>query len=126
MSVNKTVPDLAAAVAGIESGMTLMVGGFGGSGAPIELVGRRDGDSLAIEISNEGGRIPPDRLRVIFDPFLQQKPADPEASRSSRLGLGLFIAREIALGHGGSIEADSAEKRTTFTIRIPVRAQSRA
>lgn len=38
MSVDKTVPDLAAAVAGIESGMTLMVGGFGGSGAPIELI----------------------------------------------------------------------------------------
>ena len=38
MSVDKTVPDLATAVAGIESGMTLMVGGFGGSGAPIELI----------------------------------------------------------------------------------------
>ena len=38
MSVNKTVADLASAVAGIESGMTLMVGGFGGSGAPIELI----------------------------------------------------------------------------------------
>jgi 3-oxoadipate CoA-transferase, alpha subunit len=38
MSMDKTVPDLAAAVAGIESGMTLMVGGFGGSGAPIELI----------------------------------------------------------------------------------------
>ena len=38
MSVNKRVQDLAAAVAGIESGMTLMIGGFGGSGAPIELI----------------------------------------------------------------------------------------
>ena len=38
MSVNKRVDDLAAAVAGIESGMTLMIGGFGGSGAPIELI----------------------------------------------------------------------------------------
>lgn len=38
MSVNKRVHDLAAAVAGIESGMTLMIGGFGGSGAPIELI----------------------------------------------------------------------------------------
>jgi 3-oxoadipate CoA-transferase alpha subunit len=36
--MNKTVPDLAAAVAGIADGMTLMVGGFGGSGAPIELI----------------------------------------------------------------------------------------
>lgn len=38
MSVNKRVDDMAAAVAGIESGMTLMIGGFGGSGAPIELI----------------------------------------------------------------------------------------
>lgn len=36
--MDKTVPDLATAVAGIETGMTLMVGGFGGSGAPIELI----------------------------------------------------------------------------------------
>jgi 3-oxoadipate CoA-transferase alpha subunit len=36
--MDKTVPDLAAAVAGIEDGMTVMIGGFGGSGAPIELI----------------------------------------------------------------------------------------
>jgi 3-oxoadipate CoA-transferase, alpha subunit len=36
--MDKTVPDLAAAVAGITDGMHLMVGGFGGSGAPIELI----------------------------------------------------------------------------------------
>ena len=36
--MDKTVADLATAVAGIEDGMTLMIGGFGGSGAPIELI----------------------------------------------------------------------------------------
>ena len=36
--MDKTVPDLATAVAGIADGMSLMVGGFGGSGAPIELI----------------------------------------------------------------------------------------
>lgn len=36
--MEKTLPDLAAAVAGIEDGMTVMIGGFGGSGAPIELI----------------------------------------------------------------------------------------
>ena len=36
--MDKTVPDLAAAIAGIEEGMTLMIGGFGGAGAPIELI----------------------------------------------------------------------------------------
>ena len=36
--MDKTLPDLATAVAGIADGMTVMIGGFGGSGAPIELV----------------------------------------------------------------------------------------
>jgi 3-oxoadipate CoA-transferase alpha subunit len=38
MAMDKTVPDLAAAVAGIADGISLMIGGFGGSGAPIELI----------------------------------------------------------------------------------------
>lgn len=36
--MDKTLPDLATAVLGIEDGMTVMIGGFGGSGAPIELI----------------------------------------------------------------------------------------
>jgi 3-oxoadipate CoA-transferase alpha subunit len=36
--MDKSVPDLASAVANITDGMTVMVGGFGGSGAPIELL----------------------------------------------------------------------------------------
>ena len=36
--MDKTIPDLASAVAGINDGMTVMIGGFGGSGAPIELI----------------------------------------------------------------------------------------
>ncbi|MBZ4689363.1 MAG: 3-oxoacid CoA-transferase subunit [Cereibacter sp.] len=36
--MDKTVADLATAVAGIEDGMTVMIGGFGGAGSPIELI----------------------------------------------------------------------------------------
>jgi 3-oxoadipate CoA-transferase alpha subunit len=36
--MDKTLPDPATAVAGIRDGMTVMIGGFGGSGAPIELI----------------------------------------------------------------------------------------
>ena len=36
--MDKTVADVAAAVNCIEDGMTVMIGGFGGSGAPIELI----------------------------------------------------------------------------------------
>lgn len=98
----------------------------GRAGAPIELVGRREGDSVAIAVSNAGGQIPPERLKMIFDPFLQPNAAEQGARHSAQLGLGLFIAREIALGHGGTIDAASADNRTTFTIRIPVTAGSAA
>ena len=36
--MNKTIPDLATAVSAVQDGMTVMIGGFGGSGAPIELI----------------------------------------------------------------------------------------
>lgn len=36
--IDKRAPDIATAVAGIGDGMTLMIGGFGGSGAPLELI----------------------------------------------------------------------------------------
>lgn len=36
--MDKTVADLVTAVAGIEDGMVVMIGGFGGAGSPIELI----------------------------------------------------------------------------------------
>lgn len=45
--MDKTLPDLAAAVAGIADGMVVMIGGFGGSGAPIELIHALIGRFLA-------------------------------------------------------------------------------
>lgn len=36
--MDKTAPDLASAITGVQDGMTVMIGGFGGSGAPIELI----------------------------------------------------------------------------------------
>jgi acyl CoA:acetate/3-ketoacid CoA transferase alpha subunit len=36
--INKIVPDVAAALAGIEDGATIMIGGFGGAGQPAELI----------------------------------------------------------------------------------------
>jgi len=36
--MDKRVPDLASAVAGVQDGMVVMIGGFGGSGSPIELI----------------------------------------------------------------------------------------
>jgi signal transduction histidine kinase len=35
------------------------------------------------------------------------------------MGLGLYIAREIATAHGGDIAAKSDENETVFTVRLP-------
>ena len=75
-----------------------------------------------LKVSNEGDPIPPDALPAIFDPPIQAPSASSEAHERSRtsLGLGLFIVREIVLGHGGTITVQSAaDSGTLFTIRLP-------
>jgi len=98
----------------------------GRQGSVVDVIARKDAASVAIEVTNDGPTIAPDVLQVIFDPLLQPETGQAPARSSKQLGLGLFIAREIALGHGGTIEARSAQKRTTFTIRIPLEAHRSA
>ena len=78
-----------------------------------------DGGDVAVEISNQGNPIPPDLLPFIFDPFRRARPR--EKSETGNLGLGLYIARQIVLSHGGTLEAQSAGGMTTFVMRLPRR-----
>ena len=98
----------------------------GHQGSTIELIVRREAESIAIEVANEGAAISPEQLQVIFDPVLRADKPSPGADASGSLGLGLFIAREIAIGHGGTIEVHSSGKRTSFTILIPTTAKASA
>jgi signal transduction histidine kinase len=53
----------------------------------------------------------------VFEPFQR---ADPTVSARVSLGLGLYISRQIALAHGGRLDASSsAERGTTFTLTLP-------
>jgi nitrogen-specific signal transduction histidine kinase len=45
-------------------------------------------------------------------------------TETSNLGLGLFIAREIAKSHRGSIEVRSDEVSTIFTVHLPTEFKS--
>lgn len=79
-------------------------------------------DRVAVLRLHNGGVIPPAVLPTIFDPFRGREHAN---GRPRGLGLGLFVARQIALAHGGDIEVESAEGRgTTFTVRLPAGAPS--
>ena len=96
----------------------------GDRGTDVAVIAEGDPESLGFAVSNRGPVIPPSQLLAIFEPLVQ---LDGEAQRgSSNLGLGLYIAREIVLAHGGTIEATSAKDTgTTFKVKIP-RAVSRS
>ena len=86
--------------------------------SPIEL--RIDGGEteVVIDVANQGAPIPPATLPFIFDAFRKGRAVHP--SRTQGLGLGLFIARQIARSHGGSIAVtSSASDGTTFRVRLP-------
>jgi signal transduction histidine kinase len=88
----------------------------------VTLALRDAGARVRLVVHNEGKPIPPDALQVIFNPLVQVAEADdePDQRPSSSLGLGLYIAREIVVGHGGTIAVTSSEADgTAFTVELP-------
>jgi signal transduction histidine kinase len=77
-----------------------------------------EGDSVRVEVHNEGPPIPCELLSGIFEPF--RRAATGDAHPSSGLGLGLFIVQRIAEAHGGTVEVRShVGDGTTFAVRLP-------
>ena len=92
---------------------------------PISLSARGDGDAIVLAVSNSGEPILADALGLIFEPLVQVPSTTYDMTRRPRssLGLGLFIVREIVLGHHGTIDVQSsAAAGTVFTIRLPRQA----
>jgi hypothetical protein len=92
-------------------------------GRPVSLIARGNPESLSIAVTNESPPIPPDQLQVMFEPLVQLPRARGDTAPGSSLGLGLFIAKEIVVAHGGTIEvASDAETGTTVCVQLPRRA----
>ena len=94
----------------------------GDAGSPILLALGQEHDKVRLMVHNRGTPIPAEALQVIFNPLVQvaKSKSEPHERPSTSLGLGLYIAREIVLAHGGTIEVSStAEAGTAFTIRLP-------
>ncbi|MES2977707.1 MAG: sensor histidine kinase [Pseudomonadota bacterium] len=94
----------------------------GSAGTPISLQAKAHESEIVLTVTNFGTPIPPSSLQVIFDPLVQLSLSDsaPTVTNSTNLGLGLFIAREVALGHHGTLEVTSDETAgTVFSLRLP-------
>jgi signal transduction histidine kinase len=93
----------------------------GDPNAPIELKLRGDHSGVMLTIRNRGTPIPQGELGRIFDPLVRGAAAKtPKQNRPGSIGLGLYIARELVMAHGGRIDVtSSAEEGTAFTFHLP-------
>ena len=93
----------------------------GAEDSPVILEAHGAPDAISVQVTNYGPAIPADALQVIFNPLVQV-PTTGDERNSGSLGLGLFIARNIVQGHGGTLEVESSDAGgTVFTARLPRR-----
>lgn len=88
---------------------------FSGEGDTITMGLTASNSGLEISVTNPGPPLP-ERMRTqMFDSMVSMR-----ASKDSRhLGLGLYVARLIAAGHGGRLDADNVEGGVTFRVSLP-------
>ena len=86
----------------------------GDPAAPIRIKGRVEEGVIELSVANGGTPIPEDARPLLFHPF-KRRSGSPEEG----LGLGLYIADQIAKAHGGSIDVVSDFEQTVFTCRLP-------
>jgi signal transduction histidine kinase len=96
---------------------------YGAHDMPVRVVLTGDETKVLFEVRNSGAAIEPALLQRLFDPL--QRGPDAGSPRGANLGLGLYIAREIAAAHGGTIDVRSDEQETVFTVSLPRQAVTR-
>jgi two-component system phosphate regulon sensor histidine kinase PhoR len=87
-------------------------------GGEVTISGRRDGDGVAISISDQGMGIPKDHLPRIFDRFHRVDNRDTREVGGT--GIGLYLVKHLVEAHGGKIWVESEiGKGSTFTFTLP-------
>jgi signal transduction histidine kinase len=89
---------------------------YGAADAPVTVMATTKGAAFELSVANAGDEIPAATIERLFLPFARG------AVRPSQqgLGLGLYIASEIAKAHGGHIDVVSSSAETRFTFRMPL------
>lgn len=91
---------------------------YGDADRAVKLQLRSAPEGVQLVVENEGPSIPPESFESLFEP-LKRGSAEEAGDQRTSLGLGLFIVREIARAHGGTVTLQSADGRTAFTVALP-------
>ncbi|MBT8091584.1 MAG: hypothetical protein KJN77_01020 [Gammaproteobacteria bacterium] len=73
-------------------------------------------NALVLTVTNPGPPLPEKMRTQLFDSMVSMRSGE----NSRHLGLGLYIARLIANGHGGSIAADNIDGGVAFRVTLPM------
>ncbi|MFM0034937.1 ATP-binding protein [Paraburkholderia strydomiana] len=92
---------------------------YGAQDKPVRVTVTCDATHVRIEVSNCGPAIDGAMLTRIFDPLTRGPEHYGTDGSAGSLGLGLYIASEIAKAHHGAIEARSDEVETSFSVSLP-------
>ena len=87
---------------------------------PVELTITNDGKVVRIQVRDHGPGIPPEQRPHIGEPFYR---ADDSRTRDTGgTGLGLYLAKQVALAHGGDLVLlDHAGSGALFEVTLPAR-----
>lgn len=89
----------------------------GDPAAPITVGLARDGRDAVLTVRNHGAAIDPALASRLFDPF--KHTSLNKSKNRGGVGLGLYIAQQIVLGHHGSMTYHHREPEVVFTVRLP-------
>ena len=82
-----------------------------GAGGEVALWASSGADQACVEVEDTGTGPPADLAETLFEPFVTGKP--------SGVGLGLSLARRVAVEAGGTLTWGRADGRTTFRLALP-------
>jgi signal transduction histidine kinase len=91
---------------------------YGSKDQPVRVNFRGEEESVVFEVANAGPPIEAAVCERIFEPLIRGVEEKRETD-NARLGLGLYIVREITEAHGGTVQVRSAPEETVFTVRLP-------
>jgi light-regulated signal transduction histidine kinase (bacteriophytochrome) len=89
----------------------------GHPGEPVLIVLRPDADGTLLEVSNVADEIDAESARTLYDPF--KRVITNQIRNKDGIGLGLYIAQQIMLEHGGGIAYRYESPRVVFRVRFP-------
>jgi signal transduction histidine kinase len=85
----------------------------GGAGCTICIDGDEAPEHFRLQVQNTGAQLPPHHQEKLFSG--RQRPRDP----GRRVGLGLYLGRQLMRSHGGDISCEPGRLGPNFILTLP-------